>query len=129
MEDYHNFYFQRANKAIKNFFVFSLFSLILTLVASLLRFESLLPKTLYERYEFCLSDMSTLKIINFMKSWLSNVSFLPIILICMAVIYQKSSDDPLQKVNKLDSLAKVSIFQCYKEVKPSYMKLDRRINE
>ena len=128
MENYHNFEFNRSKTAIKNFFIYSLFSILLTLLTSVMRFKALLPTTLSERYEFCQTG-SAIKVINFLQSWLSKVSFLPQILICIAVIYQKSSDDFLQKVNKLDSLAKVSIFQSYKKVDALYLKMKSRINE
>lgn len=74
-----------------------------------MRYKALLPKNLEQHYEFC-QDSSAARILNFMQSWLSKVSYLPQVLIAFAVIYLKNSDDSLQKVNKLDSLAKVSVF-------------------
>jgi hypothetical protein len=63
MENYHNFEFNRSKKAILNFFLYSLFAILLTLLTSVMHYKALLPTNLYQTYEFCQTG-SAVKILN-----------------------------------------------------------------
>jgi hypothetical protein len=120
MEDYYNFMYRRTKRSLICYYSVAMFQAILLALFDILQATDVVPanhSSLKVIAGFCddSSKGSGLKFLSMSVLWIEKVSFLNLILICFAVVFLKSKDDLIERINKLHFLNKVSIFQVYRD--------------
>lgn len=119
MEDYHNFMYQRTKKQLIWFLAVNLFICVISIILIILEWRKEVPgQTRIDFstiFRFCHDHDANLHVWAAILVYIKYIGMFNMLLLQYAVIFIKSDEDLIERINKLNDLIKCSIFQRYRD--------------